>query len=186
MRAFIGVDFGKDLKDRIADIQARLRRNSETGRWKYIDNFHLTLKFLDEIDWEKAAAVSRILTEACSEADAFRLNISGIGSFSGRDCLRVLWLGLGGELERLGRLYDAIDGRLLQLGFERERRGFTPHITIGQDVVFKEDFESLKKLADFSKFPEIIIDRLYLFKSEQECGKRIYTPVREFRLGRNR
>ncbi|MBP7073670.1 MAG: RNA 2',3'-cyclic phosphodiesterase, partial [Clostridia bacterium] len=54
MRTFIGADFSRDIKDSIAGVQHIVRENSERGRFKYVGNFHLTLKFLGEIEQAKA------------------------------------------------------------------------------------------------------------------------------------
>jgi len=46
MRTFVAVDFNTELKKEILKLQTQLRNLAVSGRWKYIDNFHLTLKFL--------------------------------------------------------------------------------------------------------------------------------------------
>lgn len=180
MRSFIAIDFSNALKSQISDLQKKLRSCTSSGRWKYVDNFHLTLKFLDEIDFKTAGKISDELGKISGGTDSFKLRISDMGMFQGRGCIRVLWLGVGGELEKLHRLQAEIDSKLESLGVEREKRGFTPHVTIGQDIVFSEEFRIIKSTVDFSILPEIIVDRIYLFKSEQIENKRVYTPVKEF------
>ena len=53
MRTFIGIDFEDAIKNNILELQNKLRKYVVKGRWKHSDNFHLTLKFLDEIDSEQ-------------------------------------------------------------------------------------------------------------------------------------
>jgi 2'-5' RNA ligase len=48
MRLFIAIDFNKEIKKKLVDLQANLKDMAVSGRWKYIDNLHLTLKFLGE------------------------------------------------------------------------------------------------------------------------------------------
>lgn len=182
MRAFIAVDFSSELKSEIADLQLKLKTHASSGRWKYIDNFHLTLKFLDEINTSQVENINRSLKEICGRTKGFKLNISELGNFPGRGSLRVLWLGLGGDIGKLNTLQKDIDTSLQSMGFQSENRRYTPHVTIGQDLVFDMDFDSIRRLADLSEFPGISADRIYLFKSEQVANKRIYTPVNEFRL----
>jgi len=182
MRAFIGIDFSKELKKKVADMQLRLKPYASSGRWKYIDNFHLTLKFLGEIDLSQLSAIDRELREICSHAQRFRLKISGAGFFPGKDCLRVLWLGLGGDVDMLNWLQRAIDTKLESIGFKKEKRGYTPHITVGQDIVFTRGFDEIKNIIDSCEFPEATVDCVYLFESEQVGGKRVYTPLGKYLL----
>lgn len=180
MRSFIAIDFSRSLKELIAQLQMELRATAVRGRWKHIDNFHLTLKFLDEIEPSQVEEIGRELQDICRDTLKFDLNISSLGNFPGRDCLRVLWLGIGGDLACLNRLQGRIDTQLEPLGFPREKRRYTPHVTIGQDVVFKEDFEDIRKIAVIERFPQIKADAVYLYKSEQIGSRRVYTPVSKF------
>lgn len=180
MRSFIAVDFDAELKKSISDIQADIRRHAVSGRWKYIDNFHLTLKFLDEIDLKKAAQISRTLRDMCSSIDSFGLRISDLGYFPGRDSIRVLWLGIGGDTSKLKSVHEELDIRLQKLGFDREKRSYTPHVTIGQNVVLKKDLKEISRMIDFKKLPAIHVDKIILYRSEQIGRKRVYTPMNEF------
>ncbi len=182
MRSFIAVDFSRQLKSEIAGLQSMLRSHAASGRWKYIGNFHLTLKFLDEIDLKKVSEISDKMREICAGTEKFKLGISELGNFPGKECLRVLWLGIGGELDRLNSFQNKIDAALEGMGFRKENRSYTPHITIGQDVVFYTEFGKIKELAGVSRMPEFLVEKAYLFKSEQVGGRRIYTPVNEFKL----
>jgi 2'-5' RNA ligase len=120
MRAFIALDFENSIKRRIAEYQNQFRDHTTSGRWKYIDNFHLTLKFLDDISDSQFILIDRALREICAGTGSFDLNISETGSFPGKGNIRVLWLGIGGDLDKLGRLQDNISKNLEELGFPRE------------------------------------------------------------------
>lgn len=182
MRTFIGIDFSREFKDGLALIQSQLRTMASEGRWKYIDNFHLTLKFLDEIDLRQAAKIKEKLDEICSHTSGFKLQVSDLGFFPGKGCLRVLWLSFCGEMDKLDKLQAEIEAGLLETGFETEKRPYKPHITIGQDVIFSRDFEEIKEEINVKSLPDIWVDRLYLFKSEQIGKKRVYTPMQEYHL----
>jgi len=82
----------------------------------------------------------------------------------------------------LNNLQNEIDKSLQQTGFECEKRGYTPHVTIGQDLVFDLEFDNIKEISNKIRFPEIQVEKLCLFKSEQIGKKRVYTPVNEFLL----
>ena len=128
MRTFIGADFNRDLKNSIAGIQHIVRENSERGRFKYVGNFHLTLKFLGEVQQIKIADISRSLKGIASRHRKIRLNIDKMGYFDGRGSIHALWLGFSGELDKLGALYLDIDEEMYKLGIKREIKAYTPHI----------------------------------------------------------
>lgn len=182
MRSFIGIDFAREVKTEISRLQSKLRAYSVAGRWKYIDNFHLTLKFLDEIDSDMVSKIDEALTRISSVMDPFVLSMDNLGNFPGKDCLRVLWLGLGGELIKLRNLQSRIDDELQPLGFTRERRGYVPHITIAQDVAFSKEFEDIRNIVMDIKFHEIKVNGIHLFKSEQIGNKRVYTSIKDYKF----
>jgi len=185
MRAFLGIDFNRELKQEILNIQLKLRSLASSGSWKYVDNFHLTLKFLGEIESNQVEKISKVLDVICKQTPKFSLNISGFGSFPGRDCLRVVFLGVAGDTDKLERLQQEIESGLETIGFMKEKRSYTPHITIGQNIILKNGKNYIKQLdASQVKLHEIKVDRVYLFKSEQVGGKRIYTPIRTYELSK--
>jgi 2'-5' RNA ligase len=183
IRAFIGIDFDDGCKKYIFDLQQRLRKYAEKGRWKHSSNFHLTLKFLDEISLEQKELIDARLNEICRNQKAFSLNIEEAGVFKGREMIRVLWLGLGGEISTLRQLAASIDKSVSGLGFPMERRPFTPHITIGQDIIFQCPFDAVRDSIGKISYGPIEVKTVHLFKSEQIQGKRIYTKISDHPLG---
>ncbi len=184
MRIFIGIEFGEELKTRIADLQSDFRKFSIKGKWKYIDNFHLTLKFLGEVEKSKITDITDRLVEVCANKTQFDLNLKEVGYFSGNDSLRVLWLGLGGDIDKLKYLQKEVDNSLNILGFVKEKRTYKPHITIGQDIILNEkySFNSLKETFDENAFPKIRVEKISIIKSEQMGSKRIYSSLRDIDL----
>lgn len=182
MRTFIGTDFNRDIKDSIAGIQHIVRENSERGRFKYAGNFHLTIKFLGEVQQTKTPDIGRVLTNIASKHRKIRLNIDKIGYFDGKESIHALWLGFSGELDKLRELYSDIDEEMHKLGMKKEIKAYTPHITIAQDLILKIPFEKLKEKVDFQSFKVLEINEISLIKSEEAGGKRIYTPISTFSL----
>lgn len=182
MRTFIGTDFNRDIKDSIAGIQHIVRENSEKGRFKYVGNFHLTLKFLGEVQQGKTVDIGRPLKDIASKHQKIHLNIDKIGYFDGKGSIHALWLGFSGELDKLGELYSNIEEEMHRLGMKKEIKAYTPHITIAQDLVLKIPFEKLKEKVDFKSFKTVEIRDISLVKSEEVGGKRIYTPISTFEL----
>lgn len=182
MRAFIGIDLSNQLKYELEEYRQSFRNYAKKGRWRHIDNLHITLKFFSEISWEKKLELDKSVEEICSSTSAFSLRLDKVGMFSGRDVIRTLWMGVGGDLPALNSLYDGIEQEAKAMGFPLEGRKFKPHITLGQDIIFDRSFEEVKELAGDPKLPPIIVNKIYLFKSEQIGPRRVYTKVSEYNL----
>ncbi|HHY78397.1 MAG TPA: RNA 2',3'-cyclic phosphodiesterase [Clostridiales bacterium] len=182
MRTFIGIDFDFKIKDRICSLQFIVRENSKKGRFKYIDNFHLTLKFLGEINIEEIPIINQVLENSAQKVGPFQLKVNKLGFFGGESIIRTLWLGLDGDLESLINLYEEIEDGLGSFGYKKEKRPYTPHITIAQDLLLNIDFKQLERLIDLSTIPVIDVNEVSLIKSEQIKGKRVYTPISTYRL----
>lgn len=182
MRTFIGADFSRDIKDSIAGVQNIVRENSARGRFKYVGNFHLTLKFLGEVQQGKTVEIGKALKAIASKHQKIHLNINKMGYFDGRGSIHALWLGFSGELDKLSALYSNIEEEMHRLGIKKEMKTYTPHITIAQDLELKLPFEKLKEKVDFKSFRTIEIKEISLVKSEEAAGKRIYTPISTFPL----
>lgn len=183
MRAFLGIDLENKMKMEILNLQKTLRNHTVQGRWKHSDNFHLTLKFLDEISLKQKQQIDGAMEKMCAAVNPFSLSLSGLGIFPGRDAVRVLWLGLTGDVEELQALYEGINKQLMPLGFPSEKRGYSPHITLGQEIVFKTGFDEIKQKMGEVRFEAFPVKYLYLFKSEQVQNKRIYSKISEYTLG---
>ena len=105
---------------------------SQAVRWVDPKGIHLTLKFLGNIDVGLVEKVLDSMKQSARSSAPFSLELSGLGVFPGRRAPRVLWAGIGGDLDALGSLQRELEIILAAQGFQREERGFNPHLTIGR------------------------------------------------------
>lgn len=181
MRTFIGIEFDTGLKRSLCGLQDSLKQSSVKGRWKHRDNFHLTLKFLGEVNPATIKSIAKSLEEITGFG-SFTLKPGKLGYFAGKDRIRVLWLGLGGDRDKLISLQKKVDNTMEKLGFPLETRPYRPHITLAQDIFTDLDFKVLEKQAATFDYPEVFVDRITVFSSEQIAGRRVYTSVAEIPL----
>ncbi len=182
MRTFIAFEFDNLLKQRIALIQDKLRRLSIRGRWTHIDNFHLTLKFLGDTAEEQSNKIEEQLLDALSSANAVNLSLDNIGFFSGDSDIRVLYLSLKGEIRDLQKLNSNVEDSMAKLGYGREKRSFSPHITLGRNVVLKDSFNSVKELLREDCNYNFTLSKISFMESQFSNGKRIYKPIKSYSL----
>ena len=144
MRAFIAIETPKELKDFFLDLQKKIDKEAKIT---FTKDFHLTLKFLGEIDEGKLKEVKEELKEI--KFKPFKLKTSKLGVFPTESYIRVIWIGL--ESDKIIELQQAVDEKLRGL-FPQDKR-FHPHITLGRVkfVKDKDKFVENYKSIEFEK-----------------------------------
>lgn len=182
MRSFIALEFNDNLKSRLNNIKFKLKDNSIRGSWVYKDNFHLTLKFLGDIDPQYVGEIDSTLQSISDKHDPIEMALSDIGFFRGKNEIRVVWVGMKGDLDSLILLNKTVQERMETLGFKKEKRKFTPHITLGRRVVFDTRLHNINELIKDDLNYKFKLDTISLMKSENIDNKRIYTPLSTYKL----
>ena len=133
IRAFIAIELEEGIERELARVQTLLKdKVAAPVRWTDPQGVHLTLKFLGNIPAERVEEIGSALREACQGFAPFTLQFYGLGCFPSLNSPRVIWIGIGGETETLKRLQERVEERLAPLGFPPEKRGFSPHLTLGR------------------------------------------------------
>jgi len=133
IRAFIAIELPSQIMAALSQLQDKLK-TSKSGSVKWVDpeGIHLTLKFLGNVDEAEIPALNRALSEAVKGIAPFYLELGEPGAFPSSQAPRVVWVGVGGEIEPLLTLHNNIDRVLTPLGFPPEKRAFSPHLTLGR------------------------------------------------------
>jgi len=184
IRCFIAAKLPDDLLGEIDRYTAELARHSPGIRWVKPESIHLTLKFLGEISLSTVQDVRQILTGISTVAEPFDLIIKGSGTFPNRRQPRVIWLGLEHDPSHsLFKLHDWLDAELVDLGFEKEKRRFSPHLTLGR-VKLRENFGPLFRYLDRHPFPErtFRVDKIYFIRSSLQPSGAVYTIIADHGL----
>ncbi|PKB79492.1 MAG: 2'-5' RNA ligase [SAR202 cluster bacterium Io17-Chloro-G9] len=133
IRVFIAVQISPESRQVLADAMGRLSDAVPRGvRWVDPQGIHLTLKFLGDIDPGLKDRMLEFMRHAGQVSSPFSLQLSSLGMFPNQRQPRVLWAGVQGDLEALADLQEEVERAMLGLGFPRERRRFSPHLTIGR------------------------------------------------------
>ena len=132
IRAFIAISIPAPVQNVVENIQGRFKEIRAPIRWVRPSNLHMTLKFLGNVNEEQIEGVKKCLTEAGQGVNSFTLKTSEIGGFPNLNYPKVLWLGFSDTDGQLHKLAENIEFQLQKIGFEPERRKFTPHLTIGR------------------------------------------------------
>ena len=198
IRTFIAIELEETHHRALRDLQTRLNRELATAktagsstardmRWVAPDNIHLTLKFLGDVDAAMMPTLKQAIADACAGTAPFTLNISGVGAFPNTRRPNVIWVGVGGDVERATELAQKIDDACAALGFAREERPFSPHLTLGRVKrdARPSDRQFIGEMivnAPVSHLGELRAERVSVMKSELRPGGSVYTRLAEIQL----
>lgn len=133
VRLFIACEVPEDVQATIGEIINELHEGADGAvRWAKPSGVHVTLKFLGEVPQKKLPGIKMALGEAVMRHSPFNLELGPMGLFGGREGLRVMWVGIAGDVLRLEALVRDVNLALSVVGFEPERRPFRPHLTLGR------------------------------------------------------
>ena len=163
IRLFTGLEIPPDL----AESLAMLRGGLPGARWIDADNYHLTLRFIGDIDDALAHEVAMLLQQV--RRPSFDLRLGGLASFGGR---RPRAIFAAAEPSAALMELQAEQERLLRrVGLEPEGRKFTPHVTLARlrDSSSRQVADYLATRGHFRSrtFP---VRRFVLFSSRASVG----------------
>jgi 2'-5' RNA ligase len=136
-RLFLAVNLSIASTRRVAEVLERLRRNAEGGRgpkvsWVPPANLHVTLKFLGWARPEAARAIRARVDAGVAGRRGFEIEAVGTGAFPSVTAATVLWVGVRDASGALAALARDVEQWTSELGFEREKRAYHPHVTLGR------------------------------------------------------
>ncbi len=149
-------------------------------------NLHLTLKFLGAVPETRIDSVAGALGEASLRARPFEARIRGLGAFPSADRPRVVWAGVEDGASEMIELARCVDAALAALGFPRDERPFSPHVTLGRVRRPGRDPALTDALAGAAarEFGRLRIPSASLMRSELGPRGARYTELAAVRLGR--
>ena len=184
LRLFVACELPDEVLNALGQVQNDLQRaGAEQVRWVRPEGIHLTLKFLGDVDVPIAGDVTASL-EAAIRPFAFKVTPSALGGFGGRR-LRVVWVGLDGQVHELSDLAQTVEQALVPLGFPAERRPFAPHLTLARvrDRASAAERQSLSELIRSYRLPplpEFSLSRAALIQSLLGQGSARYRTISRF------
>jgi len=178
IRTFICIELPDSIKQKMELLQNQLRGVDAQVSWVKPSNVHLTLKFLGGVPSLKIDAVSQATERASRDTAAFELEVAGAGCFPSPRSPRVLWVGLADVPEPLVNMYKNLEDELTSLGFQREKRRFAPHLTIGRLRSPRNGAELAQKLiaAGFES-EKFVAHQIIVMRSQLKPTGSIYTPI---------
>jgi len=163
-------------------------------RWEPEENLHVTLKFLGDAPEARMPEFCRALDDVAAGHRPFDYGTGGLGVFPDLGEPRVLWVAVDDLDRRVEDLAMDVESVFAGLGFPRDRRAFTAHLTVarfdagapGQGRAAVTRILANPQAADIGR-SEQYADRFHLYASRlRQGGGNEYTKLETFTLGANR
>jgi len=186
IRAFIAIELPETIKSSIETIQARLKSLELPLRWVRVENIHLTMKFLGDIEEIEIESIESVLRDSVKMQAPLTLSAKGVGVFPGIRRPRVLWVGIHDHETGLAGLQKSIENQLHRIGYSKEGRPFKGHLTVGRAKGYVDERKFKEALDSFLAFESSLftVNEFFIFRSVLKQGGPEYTKLIRIPLGR--
>lgn len=180
MRLFVGLDLPEEIKVNLGSLIERLRKAAPI-RWSPVGNLHITTKFIGEWPEERVGEMKQAL--AAVRGPAMEIAIRGLGWFPNPHRPRVFWAAVRAA-ESLSALAAATETAAEGLGIAKEKRPYSPHLTLARVEEGKDVAELRRRVAalDSDDFGSFRAAEFHLYLSRPGAGGSVYTKLASFPL----
>jgi len=187
-RLFVAVKIPQQVKDRLAAAQSELQRSvSESSvTWTKPEQFHVTLKFLGNVEAGQIGGLSARLRAACLGFSALHLQAEALGAFPQITFPRVIWAALHDTHRKLAQVYSAVAAAAQDFSQEPTESSFKAHVTLGRaKKMNRKDMRLLSELLSKRStklFGEWTANELDLMRSELSSTGARHTSIATFQF----
>jgi 2'-5' RNA ligase len=187
IRSFIAVELETEIKKRMEEFIDKLRPAKAGVKWIEAQNMHITLRFLGDIEENMIPKLSQALEEVLKDRKIFTLKFGGLNAFPNLRRPRVLVVGVREGADGLVRIHDELEEKITELGFEKDDKKFSPHLTLGRVRSSKNKDRLMEIFAELGPIVEeqgltSKVEKVILMKSQLTPQGPTYTPLSEFKL----
>jgi len=182
MRVFLALELSDSIKEYLSTVTKTMSQRVPEVKWVKPGGLHVTLKFFGEIEERKVQEIAEALQGINNHHVAMPVQLKEINAFPDLMHPRVIVVTFQEGVDNVKAIFHDIEGRPLAVDIQKERRGFTPHITIGR---VKD--AALLPIRDIMPLEErrFLLDNLVLYQSTLTREGALYTPLKEIKLERN-
>lgn len=156
----------------------------EKIKWVEENNLHLTLNFLGDTSSIQVEKVKELLQETGRNFSSFHFDLKGVGFFERNRQPKVLFADIENK-DLLKKIAAEIDVRLADLGFEKEKRDFNPHLTLGRIKYLKNKVRFYETVEEYGNqyIQQVKIDEIIYYQSFLKPDGPAYKSLAKVGLG---
>ncbi len=185
MRLFFAVPVPESVRAALEEAVGAIPIDDPPWRWIPSRNYHITLKFLGEVEETMLPRLVDAASRAGAPVAPFELSFGRFGAFPSFARPRVLFYAAERGSEELVSLAGRLEEELHALGFERERRKFRAHMTLARvrNRLPQETRRILESVPGLEGKPLHRVDRFVLMQSTLTRSGARYEELGSFPLG---
>jgi len=183
LRTFIALELPGEIKDKLTRLQQRFTQRTAGVRWVKPGAMHLTLKFLGPTREDQVSGVAGVLEQTASGVAPFVFDVAGIGAFPNTRNPKVIWAGMSFDA-RLSTFQEQLETGLARIGFPKEKRSFSPHLTLGRvrEGAARKELSSLIDEYGNENIGRVEATRVVFFRSELMPSGPVYSVLKDINL----
>jgi 2'-5' RNA ligase len=194
IRAFIAISLSEEIYqaiDLVMDV-LKVKLPNAPLRWAPARNIHLTLKFLGDVSEAKLDRLQETLQAEVSQHTIFEMSVGHFGAFPSLYKPRVLWIGVGSSgstqsVQPLQAIQAGIESQMAGLGYPKEERAFSPHLTLARVARYAsaEEVQAISRAISGYEpglLGTIKVGEVHLYRSELSRAGAVYTRLFSVRL----
>ena len=199
IRAFLAVELSQELRRKFDALQQELKQRIESEiqrdvriSWVQPAKIHLTIKFLGDMNEQVIHLLSVAAERAIGSQTAVNLPLERLGAFPRSQNPKVLWVGpsmnweRGTEAKRIAEIHGALERACEGLGFLREAKPFSPHLTLARIKSGERYAGTVLAKGGVLDRPlslgSLAVESVVLMRSELKPAGSVYTKLWDVRL----
>jgi 2'-5' RNA ligase len=186
LRLFLAIAVSPEIRGSLERAVNRLRESRAAVRWLKPDAVHQTVKYLGDTPEDDLDGLIRSMRSVCADVVPFPITVTGLGAYPDARRPRIVWAAVREPSGTLQQLWKDTEEAAHTLGWQREKRGFTPHITLGR-VKGSMNIPRLREIIrsmENEHWGEQEVRNLVLYRSHLKPGGAEYEIVHVFPFGR--
>ena len=180
-RGFIAVDI--DFFSKVLELEKEIKETGANVKLVEPENTHITLKFLGDTNESQISEIGKTMKDVVKGIDPFNIQLKGAGVYPNQNYIKIIWIGIK-QGQPLEVIVKKIDEQFSKIGFKKEKRDFSPHLTIARVKSGKRRHEILHVIEKYKdiQFVDIRVDSIKLKKSDLTPKGPIYTNIIDVKL----
>ena len=182
-RTFLAISIPPTYKTKEVLTNFQQALHDSRINWSDPDHLHLTLKFFGDTPPHRLRDIIRVAKLTADEFSPFKLFLEGCGTFGPPKEPRVIWMGAQSS-DTLNGLFKELQKRLMATGYEPDKQGFSPHITLGRikKITNPDMLKQMLMAYQSSSFGSYDITLFSLYESILHPDGPEYNVLEEFGL----